>query len=65
MSAVALKKMLLTVAVAALAAVALVGTAVAVVALAGGLEGSYIVGGASAADVSAPSKSGLGVAGPR
>lgn len=56
MSADALKKMLLTAAVAALAAVALAGTTVAVVALAGGLEGSYIVGSASAAAVPAPAK---------
>ncbi|MPY76248.1 MAG: hypothetical protein GEU87_18550 [Alphaproteobacteria bacterium] len=63
MSADALKKLLLTAAVAALAAVALAGTAVAVIALAGGLEGSYIACGTSAAAVSSPSKSGLGVAG--
>lgn len=56
MSADALKKLLLTAAVAALAAVALAGTTVAVVALAGGLEGIYIVGGASAAAVPAPAK---------
>ena len=63
MSADALKKLLLTAAVAALAAVALTGTTVAVVALAGGLEGIYIVGGASAAVVPATSKYDIGVAG--
>jgi hypothetical protein len=63
MSANALKKMLLIAAIVVLAAVALAGTAIAVVALAGGLEGSYIVHDASAAAVSAPSKNHIGAAG--
>ena len=63
MSANTLKKVLLAITVAALAVVALVGTAVAVVALAGGLESSYIAGRTSIAAVSAPSTNDHGADG--
>ena len=62
MSANTLKKVLLAIAVAALAVIALIGTAVAVVALAGGLESSYVAG-RSTAVVSMPSNSDPGMTG--
>ena len=62
MYATAIKKLVLTVTIAVLAAIALAGTAVAVVALAGGLEESYKDRSAPAA-VSAPYKADRGVAG--
>jgi hypothetical protein len=63
MSANTLKKVLLAITVVALAVIALIGTAVAVVALAGGLESNYIAGRPSAAIVSTPSAGDLGVTG--
>jgi hypothetical protein len=62
MSANTLKKVLLAITVVALAVIALIGTAVAVVALAGGLE-SNIAGRPAAAVVSTSSTSDLGVTG--
>jgi hypothetical protein len=63
MYADALKKLATTVSIAALALIALAGTAVAVVALAGGLEESYKDRGALTSAVSAPYKSDQGAAG--
>jgi hypothetical protein len=63
MYADALKKLVTTVSIVILAAIALAGTAVAVVALAGGLEESYKDRGVRALAVSAPYKADQGAAG--